>query len=190
MEPGGRAAQRARWAGILACVAILVILATALIALSTRPSSGSPRARPDQAINGPALVNLQMLKPDGTKSSVRSLVDRRPVLVNIWQADCPPCTSEMPLLEKVSTRTKRFAVVGVDSQDTLAKGRARVAAAKITYPWLRDPTGIFLYRARAAGLPRSLLIDPSGAVLATKTGRFTSIGQVTEWVDDHLRTTD
>ena len=56
----------------------------------------------------------------------------------------------------------------------------------ITYPWVQDPSGDFFAEAKAAGLPTTFIIDPSGEIKASKSGAFGSLAELQQWLDVHL----
>jgi thiol-disulfide isomerase/thioredoxin len=92
--------------------------------------------------------------------------------VNFWQSSCVPCIEEMPLLEEARADREDLTFVGVASQDRLEQAIELADQTGITYPWVQDPEGNLFFEARAAGMPTTILLDASGAIVATETGAF------------------
>ena len=103
----------------------------------------------------------------GGKSWRLKELEGKVVLVNFWATWCPPCRKEMPDLQALS---KRFAAKGLvvlaisDEED--AKVRPFIAAQKYTYPILLDPGGAINKRFLVQGIPKSLVYDRTGKLVA------------------------
>jgi thiol-disulfide isomerase/thioredoxin len=116
---------------------------------------------------------------DGTGGE-RRLVDwrGRTVLFNLWATWCVPCRKEMPALDALegSLGSAAFDVVAVNI-DTRDPDKPRnwlneVGIARLAY--YADPSakvfqGLKIV-GRAAGMPTTLLIDPSGCEIGTMAG--------------------
>jgi peroxiredoxin len=89
------------------------------------------------------------------------------VLVNFWATWCAPCRKEMPDLD---TLYKRFQSQGLvilaisDEQD--AKVRPFIAEKKVLYPILLDPGSKVNKLFAIDGIPKSLLYDREGKLVA------------------------
>ncbi len=187
----------ARMVAICLCVAVIGSVASYLIATavwdrSDRPQRAGAGPAPDIElsngdVDGAKLLATDLQTPDGKATTLRASLGDKAALVNLWQQSCAPCVKEMPLLQKVHQRDGRVDVIGVDTQDRPELARAMAARTGITYPWLQDRSGDFFYAAQGVGLPTSILVEPSGDVLAVRTGPFDSFADVTSWLDDHLR---
>ena len=177
---------------ICVCIALIGAIAAALVANAVIGKDDDGAASSDRItlgsakVDGTALLTQPLLTVNGKTSSLGAVTGTKPVLVNLWQQSCAPCVKEMPLLDEVHRTEERVDVVGVNTQDPPDRARQMAAKTGITYPWLRDPTGDFFYASKGTGLPRTVLIEPSGVVLATKTGEFSSRAELERWLDDHL----
>ena len=131
--------------------------ATALVALlSYGVVSTGPDTSIDESISNGDRVEaptseLRELGGDGTGS----LADHqgKVVVLNLWASWCPPCRSEMPLLERTHKRiaAQDGLVLGIDSQDASEDAMRFLREKKITFPSLRDRDGEYARRARRRG---------------------------------------
>jgi len=102
----------------------------------------------------------------------------RTVLLNLWATWCVPCRKEMPALEALEGKLggPAFEVVAV-SIDTRDPDKARnwlkeVGIGRLAY--YADPSAKVFQDlkvlGRAAGMPTTLLVDPSGCEIGTVAG--------------------
>jgi cytochrome c biogenesis protein CcmG/thiol:disulfide interchange protein DsbE len=105
------------------------------------------------------------------------------VLVNFWASWCPPCTKELPLLEKTqATMTKAGGtVLGINTRDATEDAQGFVRRYDLTFPSLRDGSGDFAEKWGLTGYPESFLLDKEGRVAAARRG---PIDQA--WVNEHV----
>lgn len=89
------------------------------------------------------------------------------VLVNFWATWCPPCRKEMPDLEALYQRYSEQGLVILAISD---EGRDKVASFiadyKITYPVLLDADRKVSELFEVDGLPKSLVYDRDGKLVA------------------------
>lgn len=127
-------------------------------------------------------VRLEML--DGSTTSMSELRGK-PVVLNFWSSTCAPCLKEMPDLEKVAKdHATRLGVVGVNVTDTAAAGREMAARTGVTYPNARDPQAEIFAAFGGTALPRTVLVDPSGKVVAVHNGALSASG-FTDMLREH-----
>ena len=95
----------------------------------------------------------------------------RPVFVNFWASWCDPCNREAPALERfASLATERYAVVGIDLNDTPGSARRFIRRFGLTYPILRADGPRISSSFRFATLPTTYVIDGRGRIAATLEG--------------------
>jgi cytochrome c biogenesis protein CcmG/thiol:disulfide interchange protein DsbE len=144
-----------------------VIAAIALLAYGLLSKGGSALAVGDPAPD----KELPTLSGDGSGS----LHEHRGswVLVNFWASWCDPCRDEAPALERIhhGLGGPRFAVVGINLDDSRDDARSFVEEFGLSYPQLRDGDGRERRDAYGmTGFPESFLIDPSGRIAVIRRG--------------------
>jgi len=118
------------------------------------------------------------LLPEGESSFSKILALKKPVVLNFWGGDCPPCREEMPDFQEVANQLgDQVIFVGVDVGPFVGLGthdqaRSLLKELDITYPtgYAIDDTAVRAYNI--PGLPITLLIDKTGHVAKTKTGLY------------------
>jgi thiol-disulfide isomerase/thioredoxin len=187
--PPDRATARAprvldkRIVAIAVVLGIAAALLTVLIAsaFASSDDGGTPAM---QLQDTDALLNLPLEAVDGTKTDLASFrEDGQPTLVNLWQAACVPCVREMPMLDAAQADNPHIAFVGINTQESVAKAEKLAKQTGITYPWALDPDGEFYFESGAQGMPTTLLLDGSGAIISTRSGEFTSAAQLQTFLD-------
>lgn len=89
------------------------------------------------------------------------------VLVNFWATWCPPCRKEMPDLDALYQRfsSQGLVILAIsDEEDT--KVRPFIAAQHYSYPILLDPGDAVNKRFLIQGIPKSLVYDRDGKLVA------------------------
>lgn len=112
---------------------------------------------------------------DGPATTLASIIaEGKPVVVNFWSSTCAPCIKEMPALESVhSDMGDKVTFVGINTKDTESAANKMIDRTKVTYLNARDPRGEIATRFGALALPRTVLIDTEGKIVATHTGELT-----------------
>lgn len=134
----------------------------------------------DDRIRQDADFSLKDLS--GKKWELRQLRGKV-VLVNFWATWCPPCRKEMPDLEKIYHQfSKQGLVVLAISDEKAAKVNPFIAAGKYDYPILLDPGRAVHERFRIQGIPKTLVYDRSGKLVAQSSDMRT-MGQFREMLN-------
>jgi thiol-disulfide isomerase/thioredoxin len=120
------------------------------------------------------LWNLRFEQPGGGEL-VLANIKGQPLLLNFWATWCPPCVTEMPLLDRFHTaqRARGWQVVGL-AVDGPTPVREFLARQPMGFPiGLAGLNGIELARSlgnRTGALPFSVVFDRSGNAVRTKLG--------------------
>jgi thiol-disulfide isomerase/thioredoxin len=103
---------------------------------------------------------------EGTPWALKQL-HGKVVLVNFWATWCPPCRKEMPDLEKLHQRfgPKGLVILAISDENS-DKVTPYIAQGKYTYPILLDPGRAVNERFRIEGIPKSLVYDRTGRLVA------------------------
>lgn len=108
-----------------------------------------------------------------------------PVVLNFWSSTCAPCLAEMPALQQVSDELDGdVTFVGVDVTDTEEAGKKMVERTGVTYRNARDPRSEIFATFGGIALPRTVLIDADGTVVATHSGELTA-DELRTLLDEH-----
>ena len=92
--------------------------------------------------------------------------DGRPMVVNLWYSNCPPCARELADFAAVHGEVGddvRF--VGVNPYDTAATMTRFAADRGVTYELLRDPGFELSDALGIAAFPVTLFVDPDGRIV-------------------------
>jgi peroxiredoxin len=89
------------------------------------------------------------------------------VLVNFWATWCPPCRKEMPDLGALYQQFKDqgFLVLAISGEDK-NKVEAFITERHVAYPVLLDPGGKVQELFQVDGIPKSLVYDRNGKLVA------------------------
>lgn len=121
-----------------------------------------------------------------------SLLHGKPIVLNFWAGQCPPCRAEMPDFERLSKQYKgQVIVLGIDvgpftQLGSREDGRNLLKELNITYAagTSDDPTLPKQYGV--LGMPTTVLITPSGQIIRTSLGHMTG-EQIEAAIQDLLK---
>lgn len=168
----GRRPRRARrgallWGGlILATGALLLILVLLPIARGSDTQAGG-------TLVGRAAPELDLVDLDGRRWTLADGGGRL-VWINFWATSCPPCRTEMPMMQRLHERYgDRVLILGVDFGEERGTVVDFVERYGITYPILLDPTLDAFYRwSPQFGLPKHYFVDANGVVVREIPGEL------------------
>lgn len=119
------------------------------------------------------------------------LAQGKPVVLNFWAGQCPPCRVEMPHLEEVAAAYQgRVVVLGLDvgpfvGLGTREEGLALLEELQVTFPAGTTQDGQVVRDYEVLGMPTTLFISPSGRVTNKWSGLLTQ-DRLVDLVEDLL----
>ena len=152
--------------GITIAVGLLVTLALVL-------ACGDDRER---AADFPIFVSQGQDLLGGDQVAMASLVGERPVVLNFWAAECPPCRAELPEFQEFHEEyADRVLVLGVDlgqftNQGTPEQGRELLAELEVHIPAGYTEDSDVLPKYTVLGLPTTIFINADGSIHNKWTG--------------------
>lgn len=178
--------QRSVWLALAGVLVVGVVIVGALVfALGGRDPAGSSEAEtvasprtadgrfPIVAYQGADVIGAEEL--DFTEV----LGTGRPVVLNFWAGQCPPCRAEMPAFQRVyDTYGSDFLLLGVDVGPFLGLGSNQsaidlLAELEITYPaaYALDDRAVREYGV--LGMPTTIFYDGDGVEVDRQIGILT-----------------
>ena len=129
-------------------------------------------------------LDFELPRLDGRAFFRLSAVHGRPVVINFWDTECPPCAREMPLLDQFARSRSDALVVGV-SLTPKAQTRDFLDEHPVGYLQLlgpAEPRGLLRRLGDPVGaLPHTVVLREDHSLCATRTGELSQ-----EWLDAAL----
>jgi peroxiredoxin len=156
--------------GALALVlgARALMLANDAATAASLGESGQSSAAPVVGHLAPDAIFLDLSNHQVRLSSYRGKV----VVLNFWYVACPPCQTEMPVLERTyqADAARGLVVLGVDVSDDVPTITRFIRRLDITYPILRDVDSRTAIRYGLYATPSSFIIDRGGIIRSKVEG--------------------
>lgn len=161
-----------------ALLPVLLLIAGCTSGASSQPNAtatDSTAAEPVDSFMVVAYQGDEVL--GGEEVAFDSLLGQgRPVVLNFWAAQCPPCRAEMPWFEAVWQRYQdQVLLVGIDVGPFIQLGSNEQGARlleelAISYPAVYAIDDRSLRRFEVLGMPTTVFFDQDGQVIGKHTG--------------------
>jgi thiol-disulfide isomerase/thioredoxin len=160
--------------GLLTIFALLLLLAACGNENGDSGEEGASELEHDFA-----FVPYQSIgNPDGETEMMFSEVfeEGKPVVLNFWAGQCPPCRAEMPYFERMANEYEdQFILLGIDVGVFTGLGTEQNALdlleeLNITYPAGRAVDREPLIDYRATGMPTTVFFNADGEVVDRHIG--------------------
>ena len=122
----------------------------------------------------------------------RIIAAGKPVVLNFWAAQCPPCRTEMPDLDHAYQAMKdRVLLIGLDvgpliSLGTRAEGQALAEELGVTYPVGTTADTTVMQRFQVLGMPTTTFITSQSQVNRQWTGLLNETA-IRELIDELIQ---
>jgi len=154
---------------------------------------------------GNIATDFRLLNMEGQTVQLSSLRGR-PVLLNFWGINCPPCIEELPILQKADreingqyrglsgSTNAHFILVALKSDsdetkeflDELGINMNTLIEASLdqqsNLPYSVDDTESVFRDYRAFGLPTTFLIDHTGVIQSKRVGAFINEAELSHYL--------
>ena len=157
--------------------ALMPLLLALLLACGGGSGNGSGDGEDKElAADFPIIVSQGQDILGGDNVAMASLVGEKPVIMNFWAAECPPCRAELPEFQKFyGEYHDRVLVLGVDlgqftNQGTPEQGVALLNELGVGFPAGHTEDSEVLPKYQVLGLPTTVFINADGSIHTKWTG--------------------
>lgn len=151
----------------------VVLLACAVMLAACQPDTGATNRAAMQAWVGKSLADLQVRTLDNEKQPLKDiLLDKKPVVLNVWATWCPPCLKEMPTLDALGKEGKYDVVAIATDKDAgsvkdFLKKQAWGSGLQV---WFDSLGEITRDKMGAVGIPVTYVLDTSLTIVMVEAG--------------------
>ena len=131
-----------------------------------------------------SVADIELIKLDGTSTSIGVASKDRPLLVSLWAVWCQPCKRELPVLQDISRQRQDLAILAVNIGDDPEKIESFLSDNGLSISVAIDNNGALLEALNAATVPVTVLFDTDGKVLWSHLGAV-SADQVNDALDTY-----
>jgi thiol-disulfide isomerase/thioredoxin len=118
-------------------------------------------------------MTLELPTLDGARFVRLSDFTNRPLILNFWSSECPPCVQEMPVLKAKAEENTAVQFLGI-AVDVRINALRFVAAQGLGYPQLLAPKQaaslLRRFGNQHAALPYTVVLDDRDRICVTQLG--------------------
>ena len=168
--------SRIIWRGLLLTAALLALLLACTGGSGGTAGDGEAEDDKELAADFSIIVSQGQDVLGGDNVAMASLVGEKPVIMNFWAAECPPCRAELPEFQKFyGEYHTRVLVLGIDlgqftGQGTPEQGRELLAELGVGFPTGHTEDSEILPKYQVLGLPTTVFINADGSIHTKWTG--------------------
>jgi thiol-disulfide isomerase/thioredoxin len=187
------------WAGVVAAIAVAIWRGSKRPELRAPLSLGLMAGALTYAMSGApgmlgvsaqsALPTLELKTLAGNSSTLTSIAQGKPMVVNLWATWCPPCRREMPVLAEAQRLDSEVLFVFVNQGEDQARILRYFNASQLKLDHVLLNSSSALGRAIGSNaLPISLFYDASGHLVDTHVGALSTATLAAKLSPFHLHT--
>ena len=183
-----RRSEASRGVYVVAGVAVAVVALVGFVLVQVSRGAGTASDFEFSVYQGEEVLG-------GTNINFGDLLDGpKPVVLNFWAGDCPPCRAEMPALQRVYDKHREDIIflgldVGVFSGlGTRASGLALLDELNITYPAGAPPSRTPMVNYSVVSMPTTIFFGADGDIFQRWDGAIQE-GQMNDIVEAMLDAT-
>jgi thiol-disulfide isomerase/thioredoxin len=167
------------WMGGLGAAALAVVVAVVVFSTFSSGSGSSASGggnRADGVVENFSFTLFQGEETLGAEKLDIHQILGKPIVLNFWAGQCPPCRAEMPDLQEFYESSKdEVTLLGIDVGQFTGLGNRRNAASllkelDITYPAGYTGDASVVRKYRVLGMPTTVFINPDGTIFETWSG--------------------
>jgi len=127
------------------------------------------------ALAAPPVMDFELPMIDGSKFARLADFGAKPVLLNFWGSECPPCAREMPLLNAQAQAQANtgltFIGIAVDERAAAERFLARLRPGYLQLIARQQPEVLMRrFGNRLGALPYTVLLDAKHGICAARVG--------------------
>lgn len=135
-----------------------------------------------------AMPQVPLTTLAGELTTLSSLAQGKPMVVNLWATWCPPCRREMPTLAAAQRTESRVSFVFANQGEDATTATRYLASAGLELANVVIDPGARIGREIGSGsLPTTLFYDASGRLVDTHLGALSDASLASKLARFHLR---
>jgi peroxiredoxin len=149
---------------LLGGLTIGLLMGYLIIRGSGSSSSAGSTSRSSAPARGLPIADFELTALTGETVKL-SQFRGQPVMINFWGTWCPPCRSEMPLLQSTyELHGSKLVILAVNVNDTQQAAEQFVEEMGLTFPILMDEDGSVRNQFQVRGYPTTYFVDDEGVL--------------------------